>query len=172
MTKPYPKVLIVFFSRTGTTRRVAESIARGTRGELEELRECKSRRGIFGWLRSGYDGTYRRAAETLPIARDLRSYDLVFIGSPTWSRALSSPVRGFLERRGPELENVATFATCQEQGADVVLDQMAALLPNPPLARLALLEREVKGGPAVQVGALIDAALSAWDERQPKLRLA
>jgi len=52
-----PKVLIVFFSRMGTTRLLAEAIARATHGDLEELKELRSRRGVFGWLRSGYEGT-------------------------------------------------------------------------------------------------------------------
>jgi len=57
-----PKILVVFFSRTGTTRGVAEGIARATGADLEELREARSRLGILGWLRSGYEGTYRRPA--------------------------------------------------------------------------------------------------------------
>lgn len=158
-----PKVLVTFFSRTGITRRLAEHIARATGAELEELRESRSRRGPWGWLRSGYEGTYRRSAPVLPLQRNLRDYDLVFVGSPTWNRALSSPVRGFLEQHGRELQNVALFATCQGRGADDVLEQMAALLEKAPLATLAMLEGDVRRGPAVQVGELSEAALRGWE---------
>jgi flavodoxin len=160
-----PKVLVVFFSRTGTTRQLAEAIARATQADLEELRERRSRRGIIGWLRSGYEGTYQRSAETLPLRHDVGAYDLVFVGSPTWGRSLSSPVRGFLRQNAARLGSVALFATCAGQGAETALEQMAALLKQPPLATLALLESEVERGAAVRVGELTEIALSAWERK-------
>lgn len=170
--KRVPKLLVVYFSRTGVTAEVAEAIARATGAALEELREQRSRRGPWGWLRSGYEATYRRAAQPLPLRREPRDYDLVFVGSPTWNRALSSPVRGFLQDYGDSLPNVALFATCAESGADAVLREMASLTPNPPLANLAMLEADVRRGPAVEVGELVEAALVAWERRAggPHLR--
>jgi flavodoxin len=141
-----PKVLTVFFSRTGTTRVLAEAIARATHGDLEELRELRSRRGVLGWLRSGYEGTYGKAAEPLTLRHELGGYDIVFIGSPTWNQAVSSPVRGFMQRSQAGLANVALFATCAGRGADRVLAQMGELLPEPPLATLGMLESDVRHG--------------------------
>jgi hypothetical protein len=160
-----PKTLVVYFSRSGTTRCVAEAIARATGAELEELRELRSRGGFWGWLRSGYEGTYRRAAELLPLTRDPSKYELVFVGSPTWNRALSSPVRGFLQMYRAALPNVVLFATSAGQGAEAVLREMAQLVPNAPLAQLAILEADVRHGPAVEVGELVERALVAWEER-------
>lgn len=161
-----PKVLVIFFSRTGTTRRLAEHIARATSGDLEELREERSRAGLLGWLRSGYEGTYRRSANVLPIQRYLRDYDLIFVGSPTWNRGLASPVRGFLEEHAGELAGVALFATCKGEGATEVNAQMAAILTRPPLATLAMLEGVVKKGPAVEVGEFTEQAISSWENRR------
>jgi flavodoxin len=162
------KVLVLFFSRSGTTRHLAESIARATHADVEELKERRSRKGILGWLRSGYEGTYRRSAETLPLEHQLRTYDLVFIGSPTWNRALSSPVRGFLQRYAAELPPAALFATCQGHGAEDVVQQMAELLPHPPLATLALTERDALQHPAVSVGELVEKALTARERAQQR----
>ena len=159
------KVLVVFFSRTGTTREVAQAIARASGADCEELRETRSRRGVLGWLRSGYEGTYRRSCEPLPLEHDVRAYDIVFVGSPTWNRALSSPVRGFLAKHRAALPHVALFATCQAHGAEDVLEQMSSLLDEAPLAKLALRDLEVKRSPAVQVGELVEAALEAWEAR-------
>ena len=158
-----PKVLVVFFSRTGTTRCLAEHIARATQGELEELRERRSRRGIIGWLRSGYEGTYRLAAEILPLHHSLRDYDLVYVGSPTWNQSLASPVRRFLADNAGALPNVALFATCAGKGATEVIAQMTQMLTRPPLATLAMLQNDVKHGAAVQVGETVETALKAWE---------
>jgi flavodoxin len=170
MAEREPKILVVFFSRTGVTKQLAESIARAEHAELEELREARSRRGPLGWLRSGYEATYGYSAETLPLRHNLRDYDLVFVGSPTWSRSLSSPVRGFLGNHGSELKDVAIFATCGGHGAENVLDQMAALLSDVPLARLPLLERDAKGTPAVRAAEFAETAILAWKTRHNEPR--
>ena len=165
MTEREPRILVVFFSRTGVTKNLAEAIARAEHGDLEELREARSRRGFFGWLRSGYDGTYRRAAETLPLQHDLTRYDLVFVGSPTWNESLSSPVRGFLRLHASELKEAAIFATCGGHGADEVLEQMARLLRRAPLARLPLQERDARLNPAVWAAEFAETAIGAWKAR-------
>lgn len=170
MSHTKPKILVVFFSRTGTTKRLAEAIARAEHGELEELREARSRRGPLGWLRSGYEGTYCRSAKTLPLLHDLRNYDLVFVGSPTWSRSLSSPVRGFLEQHGAELKDVAVFATCGGHGAENVLEQMTGLLREAPLARLPLAERDARHNPAVWAAEFAESAIAAWEAKRAKHR--
>jgi flavodoxin len=165
-TPASPKVLVVFFSRTGTTRCVAENIARATHADIEEIREPRTRRGIMGWLRSGYEGTYRRSAPILPLQRSPQQYDLVYVGSPTWNRALASPVRQFLTDYANALPKVALFATCEGRGATDAIAQMTEILARPPLATLPMLERDVKHGPAVQVGEFVEAALTAWEREQ------
>jgi flavodoxin len=162
-----PKVLVVYFSRTGRTRKVAEAIAQAADADLEELRESRSRRGILGWLRSGYEGSYRLSSHPLPPLREPNNYQVVIIGSPTWHRSLSSPVRGFLEQYGKSLTDVALFATCAQRGADEVLAQMAELLPKAPLATLQLRETEVVHGPAVEVGEFVESSLVSWEKRHP-----
>jgi flavodoxin len=159
----YPKVLVVFFSRTGTTRCLAEHIARATHADVEEIEEHRSRRGILGWLRSGYEGTYRLSADIKPLHRNLRDYDLVCVGSPTWNRSLASPVRRFLQQYAGALPHVALFATCAGEGAAEVIVQMTELLGHSPLATLTMLEKDVKHGAAVQVGELVERALIAWE---------
>lgn len=167
MTEPRsPRVLVLYFSRTGATRLVAEAIARASSGDCEELREARSRRGIWGWLRSGYEATHRKPSAPLPLAHDPRAYDLVFLGSPTWAGTMCSPVRGFLLAQGRELPSLALFATCQRRGADEVLAEMAELAGKQPIARLALLEADARRGPAVEVGELLETAYSVWELRR------
>ncbi len=165
-----PKVLVLFYSRTGTTRHLAESIARALHADLEELRESRSRSGVLGWLRCGYDGAHHRSSETLPLQHELADYDLIVVGSPTWNGALSSPVRGFLERNRQRLPKVALFATCARDGSAKVLAEMAELLPSPPVATLGMLENDVKHGPAVWVGELAEAALTALESESAQAR--
>lgn len=49
------KSLVVFYSRTGNTRRVAEMIAGEMKADLQELVDKKSRKGPIALLRAGRD---------------------------------------------------------------------------------------------------------------------
>jgi hypothetical protein len=160
----HPSLLVVYFSRTGVTKLVAKSIARAAHADIEALRETRSRRGVLGWLRSGYEGTYRLSSHPLPLVHVPTDYDIVLVGSPTWNRALASPVRGFLEAHGARLSNVALFVTCGGRGAEQVLQQMRELLPHAPLAELFMLERDVRRGSSVEVAEMLEHALAAWEK--------
>ena len=51
------KCLIVFYSRKGTTKKIAEIISDKIDCELEEIIDTKNRMGFIGWLKAGYDAT-------------------------------------------------------------------------------------------------------------------
>jgi menaquinone-dependent protoporphyrinogen IX oxidase len=167
--------LVVFFSRSGTTRKVAEALAHAANADIEELHEARSRSGWWGYLRSGFEGAYRRPSRELALPqRDPAAYDIVFIGSPTWSGSLSSPVRAYLERERGVLPDTGLFVTCGSPRADAVLAQMSELLKKPALAQLTLRDADVKSSPAVQIGEFLETALVAWETRdaQPQAAVA
>jgi flavodoxin len=167
-----PKTLVVYFSRAGHTRKVAEAVAHAAHADIEELRETHSRRGVFGWVRSDYEAAFKLSAHPLPLMRDLRKYQLVFLGSPTWHGALSSPVRGFLEQNGTSLNDVALFVTFPERGPGETIAQMSELVPRPPLSVLRISESDVNRGPAVEVGNFVEQTLLAWEERHASAEAA
>jgi hypothetical protein len=157
-----PRSLVVYFSRGEATRLVAEAIARASSAECEALHEARPRRGWLGWLRSGY-----ASPGTLPLRHDLRSYDLVFVGSPALQGTLPSPMRSFFSAHQHELPNVALFVTHPRRArAEHVMAEMAELARKAPLAQLALLEADARRGPAIEVGELVETAHAAW-ERLP-----
>ncbi|MDD5647040.1 MAG: flavodoxin [Candidatus Bipolaricaulis sp.] len=106
------KGLVVFFTRTGKTRKLAEAMASACGGELEELREVGiHREGIGGWLRAGRDGMRQRTVTIEPAARRAADYDVVFVGSPVWGGNLCPAVRTYLKEAGGDMKRVALFCT-------------------------------------------------------------
>ncbi len=164
------KILVVFFSRTGTTRQVAEALARAAGADVEELRESRSRHGIWGYLRSGFEGTYRRPSLDLrPVQRNPRDYDIVLIGGPTWSGSLPSPVRAYLEQERAfssagyrAVRHLRRRSDRCSAWSDVGIADQAAL------ATLTLPEAEVKRGSAAEIAEFLEKVLVAWEKQRRK----
>jgi flavodoxin len=99
------KTLVIFYSRTGTTRTVAEAIARQLGADIEEIRDTRNRQGLFGYLRSGFDAGLGRCTGLEPMRRDPNDYDVVVVGTPVWNASVSAPVRTFLAAKGRRFKN-------------------------------------------------------------------
>jgi len=143
------KVLVVFYSRTGTTKKVAERIAEelksnGVEVVLEEVIDKKGRSGLTGWLGAGKDATFRRPAEIEPLKANPADFAVVAVGTPVWAWTVTPAVRTFLKEHAASCQRLAFFCTMRSFGAERTFRTMEELAGKAPLATLALIARCVK----------------------------
>jgi flavodoxin len=137
------KVLVVYYSRTGATRRLAEALASALQADIEPITDRKNRSGIFGYLHSVAESLQKRGASIEPMKTDPKSYDLVVIGTPVWAWSVSSPVRSYLAAYRERLPEVAFFCTMGGRGSERAFEEMQVLAGKAPRANYALNAREV-----------------------------
>ena len=137
------KILVVFYSRSGRTRKIAEVISKILKCDKEEIFDIKSREGIVGFLSAGTDANLRRLTAIKEIKNNPSLYDLVIIGTPVWSSNISTPIRTYLFLYKEEFKKVAFFCTRLGSDAEKVFTDMKNLSQNTPVALLALTSREV-----------------------------
>lgn len=137
------RVLVVYYSRTGTTKRVAGSLAATLRGDVEEIIDRTNRSGLLGYLRSGYEAARRRQSAIDRAVHDPATYDLVIIGTPIWNLSVSSPVRSYLQRHRDALRRVAFFCTCGGRGGERAFAQMAEICGAKPVATLVVRQHDL-----------------------------
>jgi flavodoxin len=87
------RILVAYYSRSGTTRKAAEAISQILKCETEEILDTKNRAGILGWLRSGMDATFKRFTVIEEVKKNPVSCDIVIIGTPVWNSTMSAPIR-------------------------------------------------------------------------------
>jgi len=143
------KVLMVYYSRTGVTRKATDKIAEllreaGVEVKAEEIGEAKRRGGFRGWLGWIRDATRRRTAPIEPVEADLTAYDLVAVGTPVWAWSASTPVRTFCDSHGGKAKQVAFYCTMGGSGDKGAFKAMEELCGKTPVATLALIERHVR----------------------------
>ena len=98
-TAAQSKALVIYFSRTGTTRQLAQMIGRAVEAPLLELILREPYAQEYGAMTDiarseRASGARREIATTIP---DLSGYDTIYLGSPYWWGGISIPVRTFLQ---------------------------------------------------------------------------
>jgi flavodoxin len=137
------KTLVVYFSRTGHTRQIAEEIALGCGADVEEIRETQGRGGVMGYLRSGWEALRRAVVPIAPSIRDPSHYDLVIIGTPIWNFGLSPPVRAYAQRHSAAFRRVAFFCTEGGAGDSRAFEELRRICGKVPVSTLAVKEPEL-----------------------------
>jgi hypothetical protein len=141
-----PKILIVFYSRSGTTRRIASALSAALGGSVEEIVERRNRDGFFGYWKSIIEARRRHLPDILSAKNDPSSFDLVVIGTPVWAWSVSSPVRAYLTANKDRLPAVAFFCTLGGRGSEAAFAQMQSIVGKPPRATCAITARDVAAG--------------------------
>jgi len=141
------RALVVFYSRTGTTRKVAETISGILNCDVEKIVDTKNRAGALGYLASGVDAMLKKLAVIQEPKRDPALYDVAIIGTPVWVSTMASPIRTYLSQNRERFKKVAFFCTEGGSGGKKALKAMEDLCGTKPIASLELTGREVvKGG--------------------------
>lgn len=138
------KVLIVYFSRSGRTRKIAEQINQKISSELEEIEDHINRKGIVGFLRSGNEAYLGRIPAINSLKKDPAQYDIVIIGTPVWANNMASPVRSFLKKNKDKLERIAFFCTSLGSEPKIVFMNMQKMINKKPIALVNITARDIK----------------------------
>jgi flavodoxin len=138
--------LVVYYSRSGYTHRVAEGIASRLDADVEAIREQRSRRGWRGYWRSAREALGGTLVDIAPAGHHPRDYGLVVIGTPVWAGNIASPVRAFIGQHRSEFGEVALFCTQGGSGGPKVLQRMADLCDRRPVATAWFNDSEIDAG--------------------------
>jgi flavodoxin len=138
------KTLVVYYSRTGYTRTVAEAMAKKLGCDIEEIVDKKKRKGVVGSA-SAY---MRPKAKTTikEMEHNLKDYDLVIVGTPIWWYSSTPAANAFLTKYKQQIKNAAFFYTCGADRNHTTIPDMEQQLGKPPVATLGVEDRAIKSG--------------------------
>lgn len=137
------RTLVVYFSRTGHTRSLAEQIAAAGSADLEAVQETNGQNGMLRYVRSLLQAVGHREASIGPSVHSPGNYEMVVLGTPIWGWNMSSPMRAYIQRHRGQFRKLALFSTCDGSGQTKVLADMQKLCDKAPVATLALTTREL-----------------------------
>jgi flavodoxin len=137
------KTLILFYSRTGITKKIAENLTNSLGADIEEVFDTVNRSGVFGYMRAGKDAISKKLTIIKPLIHNLADYDLIIIGTPVWVGLMATPIRTIITEQKDKIKQVALFCTQGANYTQGALADMTKLLEKQIVATLELSTKEV-----------------------------
>ena len=114
------KTLIIYYSASGTTEKVAKELQRKTKGDIYFIKTnmpYSTDQEVLGkeMTLERENGNIRELSGELP---DLSGYDLILIGGPVWSGEPSNPIQKYLSITDFAGKKVAGFWTAYGEPGD------------------------------------------------------
>lgn len=138
--------LIVYYSRTGVTAKVATELARRCGADLERIQDRRPRDGAAGYLRSTWEALRKVPADIAPPRHRPADYPFIVLGTPVWAGQMSSPMRSYILRQREQFRRVAMFCTMAGSDGQNVLTSMAEMCNKLRVAGMCLRRDDVLAG--------------------------
>jgi len=119
---------VIFYSRTGNTRIVAEVISEVLNLQLQEIKDLKDRSGFFGFVGGMIDVRKNPITTISPETVNLGGHDVLFIGSPIWGMKLAPAITTFLEGTEFSGKKVILFTTTSSRMKQSAFDEYSKLI--------------------------------------------
>ena len=122
--------LVIFYSRTDKTRFVSKTLAKALKSDLRELIDKDKRKGIFGFIKSGFDALMAKRADLLDPEFNIKGYDLVMIGTPVWASRPAPAMLTLFDNIDLKKKKVVIFCTAGSDNAQETLNIMSGYVKN------------------------------------------
>ncbi|MFZ3229513.1 MAG: hypothetical protein WA160_04860 [Pseudobdellovibrio sp.] len=139
------KIIVVYYSRTGKSKLIAEELSRKLNCDIEEIKTHSNYNGFLGYMRALNDVLLKKEPKINQLKKLAANYDLVVIGGPIWGSSVSGPIRSYLTKNKDYFSQVACFITQGgTSGKQHYLKQVKQIINKKPIGSFAVSERDFK----------------------------
>ena len=125
-------ILVVYFTRSGNTREIANLIHREVGGVIHEIQPQvpypKSYDAVVDQAGKEIKAGYKPALQS--TLDHVESYDTIFVGSPNWWSTIAPPVATFLSQYDLAGKTIVPFCTHGGGGLARIAQDIARLCPH------------------------------------------
>lgn len=139
--------LIVYYSFTGNSRRVAQLLATQTGWPVGEVVEERPRAGGgLGYLRCALDSLLGRSPAIRYEGPEPASFATVVLVAPVWVGLLAAPMRSFVENCQDRLARIAVLTTMNARGSSNAVKEISSIAGRDPVLEAVVTSREIDDG--------------------------
>ena len=116
--------IIIYYSQGGTTDLIAKTLARNLNADLVRIHDLNNREGFTNRLFSSINAFRESKTDIVPAQVDLRGYDTVYFGTPTWSGNPTPAILTIIDRCDLRAKDVILFATMDSSRGESTLERL------------------------------------------------
>lgn len=107
------KIIVIFYSYTGHTRKIAQDMASKENADIYEIKERKLRNKFNAYVFGSFQAMKQKKADIAPINIDLQLYDKIIIMMPIWAGFPAPSINNVIEilPAGKEVEVISISAS-------------------------------------------------------------
>ena len=149
------KTLLVYYSRTGMTKKIAKMIQSKINCDIEEITDNNKYSGKLGFLKGGMNASMGRTSKINSITKNPSDYDLIIIGTPVWASNMATPIYTYLMKYNKEFKKIASFCTCMSNGYEKTLENISKLTGKKQISTMFLTSEDI-GNPEEKIDIFIN----------------
>ena len=130
------KMLVLYYSETGTTKTVAQELQKQLGADIESIECEKPYSGNFQeTMQRGQREMQSQEWPALkPLAKKVADYDIVFLGYPIWFGTYANPIVTLLKEQDFAGKTIVPFCTFGSGGLNTSSDALKKALPKAKIA--------------------------------------
>jgi hypothetical protein len=161
------KDLVVFYSNTGKTEMAARAVAETLGADLRRLVEKRARRGLRGFLRSGFEATTGAKSELVDPDYSLEGYGRIVLCQPFWASSAVPAMNRYLAGIEPKGKRFALLLVKGGSDAGAALAKMRTGIEARGGTVLATLDVQAGMGPRPGLEKAMVEEVRRWASAMP-----
>jgi len=126
------KVLVLFYSETGTTKAVAQEIQQQLGADIETIEAVEAYSGNFQetMQRGQREMQTGQLPALKPLKKKIADYDIIFLGYPIWFGTYAMPIATLIKEQNFAGKTIVPFCTFGSGGLNTSTDNLKRALPQ------------------------------------------
>lgn len=166
------QTLVVFYSHTDMSRRVARMLSSEFGWATGEISDRHARVGAAGAFRCVLDTLLLLRPAIRYEGPDPRDFDSVVCVAPIWLSRMAAPMRTFIEAQASRMRRVAVISVMGHRGSSCAAAEADRLMGYAPALSASFMAREVGDGSyaprLAAFGRAVRATRDIWPIERPR----
>jgi flavodoxin len=152
------KYLVVFYSRTGISKKVAEKVKEilGDAADIEEITDKKNRKGIIRAIIAVKDAYKNNITKIGAVKLNPSDYDETIIVTPIWADRTADAIRTYIAAYASDIKSLILITCASASNGEAVQKNIFQNFLIKPKKLISLKAKNVKDGSFVKDLAISD----------------
>lgn len=130
------KMLVLYYSETGTTKAVAEELQQQIGADIESIEAVEPYSGNFQETiqRGQREMQSGKMPALKPLTKNLSDYDIIFLGYPIWFGTYANPIATLVKEQNFAGKKIVPFCTFGSGGLNTSSEALRKALPHAVVA--------------------------------------